>query len=167
LIRETLMVKAILSKMIAYNGDDVRRINHAIKVFSFASLIAREEGLAGNGLLVVEVAAILHDIGIHKAEEKYHSSAGEYQEREGPAVARELLAGLGLDPELQERALYIIGHHHSYGKIDGLDFQAVVEADFLVNAYEDNLAREAIESVRKKIFKTNSGTRLLDSMYLG
>jgi hypothetical protein len=59
----------------------------------------------------------------------------------------------------------MIGNHHSYKNIDGLDFQILVEADFLVNIYEDNLDKGAIESIRKKIFKTATGLKILNSMY--
>ena len=36
---------------------------------------------------IVEAAALVHDIGIHAAEKKYRSAAGEYQEIEGPWLA--------------------------------------------------------------------------------
>jgi uncharacterized protein len=158
--------RAALEAMIRYNGGDPRRIHHALKVHSFARMIASAEGCRGPILETIEVAAALHDIGIHAAESKYGSSAGNYQELEGPGIARELLAGTGIDPGIEERVLYLIGHHHSYGAIDGLDFQILVEADFLVNAFEDAMGREAVEAVRRKIFKTASGAALLESMYL-
>ena len=41
----------------------------------------------------------------------------------------------------------------------------LVEADFLVNAYEDNMDKNAIESIKTKVFRTESGRRLLDMMY--
>ena len=31
------------------------------------------------------------------------------------------------------RVEYLVGHHHTYKDIDGLDYQILVEADFLVN----------------------------------
>lgn len=40
---------------------------------------------------LLESAALLHDIGIKESERKYHSSAGHYQEIEGPAIAKCLL----------------------------------------------------------------------------
>ena len=51
--------------------------------------------------------------------------------------------------------------------IDGIDFQILVEADFLVNIFEDSLGREAIESIGVRIFKTEGGKSLLKTMYLG
>ncbi|MDA3930432.1 MAG: hypothetical protein PF541_15900 [Prolixibacteraceae bacterium] len=42
-------------------------------------------------IIVVDLASILHDIGIKEAELKYNSCNGHYQEIEGPPVARPLL----------------------------------------------------------------------------
>ena len=42
-----------------------------------------------------------------------------------------------------ERVKYLIAHHHTYDAIDGIDYQILVEADFLVNILEDGLAKEA------------------------
>jgi len=159
------MVDDVLEAMIRYDGKDVRRINHAMKVHAFARHLALAEGLAGRALEVLETAAILHDIGIHEAERKYGSSSGEYQELEGPAVARGLLAGGGLAEDELERVLFLIGHHHTYSAIDGVDFRILVEADFLVNAFEDELASEAIVAARERVFRTKAGIALLDSMY--
>jgi len=52
---------------------------------------------------------------------------------------------------------HLIGNHHSYQKIDDIDFQILVEADFIVNIFEDEMKRSKIESVVNKYFKTNSG----------
>lgn len=159
------MVDDVLEAMIRYDGKDVRRINHAMKVHAFARHLALSEGLDGRALEVLETAAILHDIGIHEAERKHGLSSGEYQELEGPAVARGLLAGSDLAEGEFERVLFLIGHHHTYSAIDGVDFRILVEADFLVNAFEDKLAPEAIAAVRERVFRTKTGIALLDSMY--
>lgn len=38
-------------------------------------------------------------------------------------------------------------------------------ADFLVNLYEDHLAKEAAEQACRKIFKTKSGKRICQQMF--
>jgi len=159
------MVDGILDAMIRYNGKDVRRINHAMKVHAFARHLALAEGLSGRALEVLEAAALLHDIGIHEAERKYGSSSGGYQELEGPAVARGLLVESGLAEVERERILFLIGHHHTYSAIDAVDFRVLVEADFLVNAFEDAMSPEAIAAARERVFRTKAGITLLDSMY--
>lgn len=160
------MTDEALGSMIRYNGSDVRRINHAMKVFSFARHIGIVEGLTPTAQTVLEYAAILHDIGIHAAEEKHHSSSGAFQELEGPPIVRGILGELGVPETVIERACFLVGHHHSYSAIDGLDFQILVEADFLVNVFEDGIKKDDILVIRDRIFKTKAGTELLESMYL-
>ncbi len=157
---------SIIEKMIRYFGNDARRINHALKVHGFAACIASKESLSENESFIVEAAAILHDIGIHEAERKYNSSGGKYQEIEGPAIAQSLLYDEDIDTKTLERICFIIGNHHSYQKIDGPDFQILVEADFLVNIFEDEMPQHSIESVRNKYFKTKTGLALVEEVYL-
>ena len=77
--------------MITYYAADPARIQHFIKVHSFAALIARQEGMDAATLEILEAAAYVHDIGIKPAEQTYGSSAGRYQEELGPAPALSLI----------------------------------------------------------------------------
>lgn len=159
------MTAIVLQEMILYFGDDVKRINHALKVYAFARLIGKEEGLPNQEQDILELAAVLHDIGIHEAQRKHGSAAGKYQEAEGPSIADGILKKCGADEARIPRVLFLVGNHHSYQKIDGIDFQILVEADFLVNIFEDAMRLSAIESIVGKYFKTLSGKRLAASMY--
>jgi len=160
------MTNRVTQKMIQYFGSDVRRINHALKVHGFAGCIARCEGLSDTELLIVDISALLHDIGVKEAEKKYNSDKAAYQEIEGPAVAANLLADLNIDKKLLDRICYIIGNHHSYSMIDGTDFQILVEADFLVNIYEGENSIHSIENIRTVYFKTPAGISMIESMYI-
>ena len=160
------MITRVMEKMIRYFGHDVRRINHAMKVYDFALLISSLEDADIVTRGIIGYTAILHDIGIHEAERKYNSTAGNYQQIEGPPIARQILTELGVDEDIIERICFITGNHHTYNKIDGIDFQILVEADFLVNIYEDEMKREAVESVCERVFRTGSGKELLRLMYL-
>lgn len=156
----------LMDEMIAYDKKDPKRIQHFIKVHSLAKTIAVLESMSEEELHILEAAAILHDIGIHKAEEVYHSISGKHQEELGPAEAEKLLRKNGGYTDKQiERIEYLIGHHHTYTEIDGLDHQILVEADFLVNLYEDECDLKAVEAARKRIFKTEAGLRILDHMF--
>lgn len=159
------MVHEVLLRMVEYFGNDIRRINHALKVYGFASTICRSENLSKKDIEITEIAAILHDIGIPEAEKKYHSCAGRYQEIEGPPVARKLLEETGFDNEIIERICFLIGNHHTYTKIDGSDFQILVEADFLVNIYEDEIDKTKTDSIRNRYFKTKTGLKIIDMVY--
>jgi len=156
---------ALLQEMIAYYRGDAKRIQHLLKVYDFASLIGRLENLPEDQLLLLETAAIVHDIGIKRSEEKYGSAAGKYQEMEGPAISREMLTRLGYATPVIERVSYLIAHHHTYENIQEIDYQILVEADFLVNAYEDALSAKGIQAFAEKIFRTKSGQCLLQTIY--
>lgn len=160
------MTGIVIEKMIAYNGSDTRRINHALKVYALTKCIAEAETSDAKVILTAETAAVLHDIGIHVCEQKYNSSAGKYQEMEGPAVARELLSDMDIKEDILERVLYLIAHHHTYKDIDGIDYQALVEADFIVNLEEEKSGEDTILAALKNIFKTETGISILKSMLL-
>ncbi|MGM9522208.1 MAG: HD domain-containing protein [Oscillospiraceae bacterium] len=158
-------LEILCDKMIAFYKGDPKRIQHFIKVHAFAGMIALREGMDGRELEILEAAAYTHDIGIKPAEEKYGISSGKYQELEGPAPARRMLSEIGFDEEFIDRVTYLIAHHHTYGSIDGMDYQILVEADFLVNHYEDGSTADAVRNTRDKIFKTRTGTAILDVMF--
>lgn len=61
----------VKEKMIEYYTGDARRIHHFLKVHSFAKLIGEMEGIAGKEMEILEVAALVHDIGIKNSEKKY------------------------------------------------------------------------------------------------
>lgn len=152
--------------MIDYNNGDPKRIQHTTKVHAYASMIGRIEGLDEETLFILESAALVHDIGIRASEQKYGHQNGKLQEQEGPAVAREMLTRIGGYSERQiERICWLVGHHHTYHVCEDLDYQILIEADFIVNLYEDNESPHAIRDVRKNIFRTGSGTKMLETMF--
>lgn len=152
-------------KMMDFNRGDPKRIQHLMKVHRFAQLLGHMEGLDEHTQFVTECAALVHDIGIRPAEEKYGACSGPLQEQEGPAYARPMLEALGLSPADVDRICCLVGHHHTYTAIDGPDYQILVEADFLVNLYEDQLGPEAVDSALERIFRTRSGKQLCRTLY--
>lgn len=152
-------------KMIKYYAGDPARIHHFLKVHSFAKWIGEEEGLDKEMLETLEAAALVHDIGIKIAEEKYGSDAGPLQEKEGPAAAKQILEESGYTGRLAERVCYLVGHHHTYTDIDGADYQILVEADFLVNLYEGHESREAVAHAYSRIFRTGAGKMICREVY--
>ena len=157
---------SLILAMTEYEIGSVERVNHFLKVFAFAKTIGEGEGFSPELQEITETAAIVHDIGIKPSLEKYGSGAGEYQEKEGPAVAEEMLGKLGYSQDSIDRVCFLVGHHHTYSNIDGLDYQALVEADFLVNIFEGGMQRSEIETVRQNIFRTETGKKLLDILFL-
>lgn len=155
----------VIEEMIGYYAGDVKRIQHFMKVYGFAKTIGEQEKIPKAKQEILEIAAIVHDIGIKISEEKYHSSAGRYQEIEGPAEAEKLLLNLELDENLIGRVSFLVGHHHTYQDIDDLDYQILIEADFLVNIAEDDMKPESISKIKDSYFKTKTGILFLENMY--
>ena len=156
---------SLMLAMIDYNSGDAKRIQHFIKVHAFAKLIGIEEGLDVETQYVLEAAALTHDIGIRNSEKKYGSCNGKQQELEGPPEAEKLLQSLGFDGSVISRVCWLIAHHHTYGNIDAADYQILVEADFLVNLYEDGVGLDAVKTAYSRIFKTETGKKLCRTMY--
>lgn len=159
------MMNKLFMEMIRYDAGDAKRIQHFTKVHAYAKLIGELEGLDNETLRILEAAAYVHDIGIRPAEEKYGSCEGPLQEKEGPAPAREMLTRLGFEETLIKRVCYLVAHHHTYTNIDGMDYQILVEADFLVNLFENGSGREAAANVCEKLFRTKSGKTILRTMF--
>ena len=160
------MEDKLFMEMIRYYSGDAKRIQHFVKVHSFAKLIGEMEQLDEKSMKILETAAYVHDIGIKPAERKYGKSNGKLQEQEGPSVAREMLVKLGFEDKITERVCYLVGHHHTYTNIEGMDYQILVEAYFLVNLYEDHSNMETVNSVYHKIFRTESGKQICKTMFL-
>ena len=159
------MINQLHLAMIELYKGDAKRIQHFCKVHSYAKLIAEAENVDENCLFIIEAAALTHDIGIHICEEKYGSCNGKLQEKEGPAIAEKLLGELGFDRNISERVQYLIAHHHTYGNINEMDYQILVEADFLVNIMEEGSSKEAAIKAYQNIFKTSCGKKICREMF--
>ena len=110
--KEDLLKDRVAIEMKRYLKSDFKRIGHATRVARYAERIGKNE--RGN-LAVILSAAYLHDIGIPEAERKYGSAAPEYQEKEGPPIARSILNKLRANEELVDEVCDIVGHHHHPG----------------------------------------------------
>lgn len=159
-------ITAITQAMIHFCAGNRRDINHFLLVHAFAKMIGEMEQLDEQTQSILEIAAIVHDIPCPLCREKYGSVDGKLQELEGPALTRAFLTPLGVDSEWIDRICWLVGHHHTYTNVDGLDHQILLEADFLVNAHEQQLPVSAVENMGKTVFRTNAGRELLRSMYM-
>lgn len=163
---ETMTISRILVKMIDYSAGNRKDIHHLMKVHSYARIIGKGEGLSEELQKITEIAAIVHDIACPLCRNKYGNTNGKYQEAEGPALTESFLADTGLTREEIARIAYLVGHHHTYEGVEGLDYQILLEADYLVNADESGYSRENILHMRDTVFQTKTGTALLESIYL-
>ncbi len=159
------MIAKLMNMMTEYFNGDPKRIQHFTKVYAYAKNIGVLENIDSDTAFILETAAIVHDIGIKKGEEKYGRCDGKIQEELGPYEAEKILKKCGYSKEVIRRVKYLVGHHHTYSGIDGIDYQILVEADFIVNMYEDNADIESVKSVLGKIFKTKAGTDMYRQIF--
>ena len=149
-----MQLAQLLRAMIYYDSGDIPRIQHFVKVHDFAATIGVSENLNEETQLILEAAAILHDIGIHPAEAKYGNCNGKAQEELGPNEAHKLLAKAdGFTDAQIERICWLIGHHHTYNNVKMADHRILLEADFLVNSFEDKLSIKSIITFRDNGFQ--------------
>ncbi len=159
------ILDSVHREMQIFDRGSAERIQHFTKVHSYAAQIGRMEQLEEKTLFILELTAILHDIGIGPSEEKFGFCNGKMQEEAGPSYAIKILNKFEISQEIVDRVAYLIGHHHSYDSVDGLDYRILLEADFLVNLHENNVNREGILSAYHSIFHTESGRFLCKTMF--
>lgn len=153
------MKNELLRAMEEYFGRDAKRIFHAHQVLYYAEKIMESERANRD---VVTAAAILHDIGIHEAERKYDSTAGHYQQIEGPPIARQILKKLDATDEFIETVCAMVGKHHTLNGINTPEFQVLYEADWIVNLQDDfkDLDFEKKKKLIEKNIQTAIGTEI-------
>ena len=153
-----------MEAMEAYFSGDAKRSNHAHRVTDYAEELWKQEG---GGYSIVIGAAVLHDIGIHQAQKKHGSTAGKYQEKEGPPIARQILARLRFEQNQIEEICEIIAHHHSPGKINTQNFKILYDADWLVNLKDEYDIQDMnkLSNIIDRVFLTESGKALAREVY--
>jgi len=160
-----IMRDKLIDEMKKVFAGDQKRIAHSLAVLDYAEQIQEAQG---GDALVVRAAAILHDIGIHQAERKYGSTAGKYQEIEGPPIAKEILERYNLPDETIEHICRIIANHHTARDIDTTEFKVVWDADWVVNIPDEcgKMNKEKLKSFIGRIFRTAKGKEIATKVYV-
>lgn len=161
-----MIIATATQKMIEFYNGSIHDIDHFLKVWALAKTIGELEGLDKHTQEVLELAAVVHDISCPLCREKYGNTNGKNQEAESPPLVEAFFNGLFVKTSDVQRISWLVAHHHTYTNVDGPDHRILLEADFLVNAGESGYERSTIENFRQRVFRTDSGKRLLDSMYL-
>ncbi len=159
-----MCVALIMEKMIRFSGGNIHDTDHLIRVWAYAKTIGEREGLDPGTRTVLEAAAITHDIACPYCRERYGRTDAALQEKEGARMARDFLAGTGLTEAQIERAVFLVGHHHTLTGIDGPDWQILVEADYIANASEKGYAPENVRRFMDEVMRTGTGRRIAASV---
>lgn len=152
-------------KMTAFYDGNIADTEHFIKVWTYAAMIADGEHCTDAQKRLIGLSAVTHDIACPLCRVKYGNTNGKHQEEESEPLLREFFRGTDVTGDELERIVYLVTHHHTYSPIDGIDYQILLEADYLVNAAEKKLTKGNIENFRQKIMKTPTGINLLDNIF--
>ena len=160
-----MTIAQIMETMLTFSEENIHDIDHFLRVWCYAKTIGELEGLDRETQFILEAAAIVHDIACPFCREKYGSTNGKYQEREGAPMVRAFFAGSDLSAEQIDRIAWLVAHHHTFNEIEGIDYQILVEADYIANASENGYDRKNIENFMAKIMKTESAVRLTKAVF--
>ena len=160
-----MKISQIMEKMIAVSDGNIHDIDHFIRVWTYAKTIGELEHIALETQYILEVAAITHDIACPLCREKYGNTNGKHQEKEGVPLVKAFLSDSGMTKEQIDRVAFLVGHHHTFKGIEGLDWQILIEADYIAHAAENGYSREKIKGFVQKFMKTESGIRLAKAVF--
>ena len=167
-LHDQVLTDALIVEMETVFSETTGMIDHTRTVLQHAVEIHGEEGGNPN---VIRAAAILHDIGIPRAREVHGSSSGQYQEIEGPPIAREILIRNEVPPEMVDHICGIVANHHSDEDpqiVNTIEFKILWDADWLVNFPNRNreMTSSEKEAAIEETFKTEKGKLLARQMFL-
>ena len=126
--------------MIQFYHGNIHDVSHFLKVYAFAKTIGELERLT--------------------------PQTQETLELESPPLIENFFAVLSFSQKTVQRITWLVAHHHTYGLSEDLDYQILLEADYIVNAGESDHPAKSVRSALQKIFKTKTGNELLSSLYL-
>lgn len=158
-------ISQLMEQMIVFSNGNLHDITHFITVWTYAKTIGELEGLDADTQYLLEATAIVHDIACPFCREKYGRADGKLQEKEGSSIVRTFLADSGMTEAQVERIAYLVGHHHTLTGIDGMDYQILIEADYLVNASEKTYSPANVQNFMNTSMKTESGKKLAKALF--
>lgn len=151
----------LLFHALCYEQGHERRTQHILKVYALAKLLGEAEGLDEEQRQFLQAAAILHDIPIRYCKEHFSGDACQQnQQREAPHLVRSFLHQAGYCSESVAPVLELVLRHHDYTSPRSKLLQLLIEADLIVNCYENRPDAEQ-EKMICSLFETACGKQLL------
>lgn len=143
---------------------DKSQISHTVQVASLTALIADGLDLSERDKCLLEITAWLHDIGCPQAMKVYGNTRPVNQEKEGRLVASHLLTNVdGLTDQEKTWIVDVVGHHHQVPQAKSLQFEALNDADLIVNLLEGYYKWESKNSLSKRLL-TEKGREYFDAL---
>lgn len=151
----------LLHSALCYEEGHPRRTQHILKVYALARLLGEQENLSVEEQQILQAAAILHDIAIKHCKEHYNGDASQdNQKQAAPLLVTRFLEEAGYLPSDIPAVIDLVLHHHDYDAPKSRLLQLLMEADLIVNCYEERPDGEKAERIRL-LFQTDRGKELL------
>ena len=146
--------------------NEASQIFHTLNVAYFTQHIVEQEAVEKHRAMLLIMAALLHDIGCPESRRKYGNTLPVHQEEEGLNIATFFLENVsGLTAEEKKWIANVVGNHHHYNKVQTLHFEAVYDADMIVNLLEGFYDKKYAEKYIKQI-STESGKNLFCTLFI-
>ncbi len=140
-------------------------ILHTQEVVSYTRMIALSEKLDPNEVMMLEIAAWLHDIGCPRSNEIYGNSLPVNQQSVGREVTRELLSNIDeLTSDQKQWLIDVVGTHHQFADSVRLRFTALFEADLIVNILSGYYAKDQAANLYHKLVTSDSGKQIFKTV---
>ena len=110
--------------------------------------------------IIITLAAVKYLMPeIRKICRMIAGSEEKAQQKEAPGLVRDFLQQAGYPPDYLPRVLELVVNHHCYTGPHSQLLQLLIEADLIVNAYEEPLSEEERVYVRS-LFHSDAGKEL-------
>lgn len=154
----------LIRDMIAFYHSRTHDVEHFLKVYAYAQTIGKLTGLDAQTQRILEITAITHDIACPLCREKYGRADGHLQEQESEPILQDFLAAYNLPEPILSRVVFLVCHHHTITDVQGMDWRILLEADFLVNAQENRMSPQQMETAKAAFFETSAGIEMLTGL---
>lgn len=159
-------INNLILEMINFSSGVPFLIQHHIKVYEYVRLIGTMENLSDKEMEILEVAAVVHDLGYKICVDKYGKNDIPKHIEEGVAFTIKLLNKLEFNQDMIENASYLVAQHHNVSNINRIDHQILIEADLIENLYNSyKRSKESKQIIYNKLFKTESGRKICRQIF--
>lgn len=152
----------LLFQVLCYEEGHIRRTQHILKVYALVKMMGELKGLSLEQRQILQAASILHDIGIKYCKENFDGDASISRQKE---VACTLVSNFLLSSQYPRdyipETTKLVEEHHNYGSKNNTLLQILIEADLLINYFEENTNLEYVNFMQS-FFQTNTGKELLN-----
>jgi len=123
--------------------------------------VGEREKISVEDQQILQAAAILHDVAIKYCKEHYNGDASQNNQKQVVSIlVTRFLESANYLPSYVPKIIELVNCHHDYDKPKNKLLQLLMEADLIVNCYENRPDYKKAEYI-KKIFQTDGGKELM------